>query len=65
MRKIVVTEDTFNRLFDKIENDFAYDSAYMRREEAMSDFQQGIRYSMLQKIRGSLKHLKAELERLE
>ncbi len=65
MRTITITEDTFNRLFDKIENDFAHDSPYMDRGELLSDFQEGIPYLILKNIRGSIRHLKKELVRLE
>ena len=65
MRTITITEETFDKLFDEIENDFAYDSPYMDRGESSSDFQLGIPCLILKNIRRSINHLKNELARLE
>jgi len=65
MRTITVTEETFDRLFNKAMEEFECDSYWMDRDEKFEDFKLTLTYKLLLETRSTIKHLKHELVRLE
>ena len=64
MRTITVSEKMFDDLFERFENEFAYDHKFMGPHETQGEFEKTVTHKLLLQVRGSVRQLKNDLIRL-